>query len=257
MEIRPDAWLSRQLARDVRTVRAGDDDLAMVAGAIRSDLEAARPPVLYQSSVPAHEVRLLGALTDAGMGVVCASLALHLPARAVKSAEPLPGASAPGPGPQVAVREAQDTDAPAVLEIAQHAFTRSRFHLDPRLPEPLVGQMKRAWAESCLAGIRGDGVLVADTPDGVQGFLAWMRASDDRDPLRVIDLIAVAPEAQSGGAGRALVEALRAGAAGEGAALEVGTQTANPRATAFYERLGFVVRSSAYQLHLHAGEVSG
>jgi ribosomal protein S18 acetylase RimI-like enzyme len=144
------------------------------------------------------------------------------------------------------VREAVEADREAVLEIAGRHYDVSRFHRDEAIPAQMANAIKRDWAAAYLDGRRGERMLVVGRTDRTVGFLAVLAPSPE---VRVIDLVAVHPEARGGGAGRALVEALLSGSDGR---VDVGTQIANTGALRFYERLGFRVSDTRYVLHLHA-----
>jgi GNAT superfamily N-acetyltransferase len=84
-------------------------------------------------------------------------------------------------------------------------------------------------------------VRVAESPSGeVLGFSAVLAPEDD---ACVLDGLFVEPGAMRGGIGRALVEdAARRGRAEGASSIDV---IANPRATGFYEQVGFVVGKPA------------
>ena len=149
----------------------------------------------------------------------------------------------------VTVREldlARDSSLP---DLAGRCFEHNRFHLDPAIPKQVADRIKRDWVASYLRGIRGDELLVAERGNEQVGFLAVLV----RREVAVIDLIGVAPEARSAGIGGALVDRFHEWSSTRCDAVEVGTQVANPRATAFYEHLGYVTTRSAYDLHMHVG----
>jgi len=69
----------------------------------------------------------------------------------------------------------------------------------------------------------------------------------------VIDLVAVAPDAQGRGVGTALVTAFVREASPNSDVLRVGTQIANVPSLRLYTRLGFRIAGSAFVMHLHVG----
>ena len=79
------------------------------------------------------------------------------------------------------------------------------------------------------------------------GFLAVIR----RVATRVIDLIAVDPDHRDKGLGRDLVARFMSDSESTAERVQVGTQAANLGAVRFYERLGYVVDETAYDLHMH------
>jgi len=146
-----------------------------------------------------------------------------------------------------AVRTAIASDHAPVLAIAERAFIWSRFHRDPRFPRELANRVKRAWAENCLAGKRGEEVLVVTEDGAAAGFLAVLKAGN----AAVIDLVAVHPERQGRKLGETLTHAFAARWAKRAERLRVGTQLANTAAMRLYERMGFRVAEAKYVLHAH------
>ena len=211
--MREDAWLAGRLGRPAFTWAPGEDT-AVPAGAFA------------QAKVPCADVETVSALEDAGFRVVDVNVTLERPAG---------GLGAPA---GVDVGEATARQAGALLDIAGRAFTFSRFHLDPRIPDTTADAIKREWIRSYLDGVRGDRLLAASVGGQVAGFLAQLG--------NVIDLIAVDAPHRGSGAGRALVAALAGGP------IVVGTQAANLASLAFYGALGFTVIDTKYVLHLHA-----
>jgi ribosomal protein S18 acetylase RimI-like enzyme len=234
VEIAEDGWLSERFGHPVFTLR-GDLD----AAALRSHVEGAGT-ASYQAKVPSADVAQLHALCAAGFQVVCVSVALR---RDDDVAPILPAADEP-------LVRTLDVERDGVLpELAARAFRTSRFHLDPDVPDELAARIKHDWAAAYLEGTRGEGALVVEIDGATAGFLGVVAG----EGIRVIDLIAVSPDAQGRGAGRALVRRFCEDAHGRSEAVAVGTQTANERAIRFYERLGFETARTAYDLHLHAG----
>jgi ribosomal protein S18 acetylase RimI-like enzyme len=224
--LREDAWLAERLGCPVLTFEDGDDPAAVARAA------AERAPAFAQAKVPTADVATAAALQDAGFRVVDVNVTLSRPAA---------GGEMPSD-----VGSAAERDREPVLEIAGRHYDVSRFHLDAGIGVEAANAIKRDWVAAYLDGARGERLLVVRRGGRAVGFLAVLAPSEG---VRVIDLIAVHPDARGAGAGRALVEALLA--AGEGR-VDVGTQIANTGALRFYERLGFVVKDTRYVLHLHA-----
>jgi ribosomal protein S18 acetylase RimI-like enzyme len=189
-------------------------------------------PASYQAKVPSADVALLHRLCDAGFRVVCTSVTLRREGGALDA----------GAG----VRPLDPERDASLPDIAAQAFRLSRFHLDPDVPDEVAVRIKRDWAQAYLDGTRGEGALVAEVDGRAVGFLGVVASGD----VRVIDLIAVSPEAQCRGMGGTLVRRLCSEWSGR---VEVGTQTANEAGIRFYERLGFETVRTAYDLHLHVG----
>lgn len=215
--MREDAWLAARLGTPCFTVES-DDAPPSLAG-----------EGFWQAKVDCSDVARVGALEEAGFRVVDVNVTLRR-----EAAEP-PAAQA-----GIVVADAQGEDREAVLEIAEHHYDVSRFHLDPHVADDRARLVKRDWAAAVLDGERGERMLVARREGAVAGFLATLAGP-------VIDLVAVRTELRGAGIGRALVAALGNGA------IEVGTQGWNTAAIRFYEHLGFRTVSTRYVLHGHGG----
>jgi len=222
--MREDVWLGQHLGRPAWTVEGEDAPAAI----------AARDPGFFRAKVPTDQVSRVGELEDAGFRMIDVNVTL--------SREPGPSSAA---GSAV-VREARQGDREALLEIAEHDYTVSRFHLDPQIADSAARRIKRDWLDNYFNGERGDRLLVAELDGALAGFLLTVEAGD----AAVIDLIAVASAARGRGTGRALVASLID--ASRGRSILVGTQVANVRALRFYERLGFSVDRTQFVLHRHA-----
>jgi GNAT superfamily N-acetyltransferase len=225
VELRDDPWLSEVFGYPV-----------LVAGRCGERREPPVPSFVY-AKVDAADTDRVGALEDEGFRVVDVNVTL-----ARRAAEPPPPAHGP-----VRVERAAPEHTGAVLEIAGGAFRYSRFHLDPEVPGELADRVKREWIRSYVEGRRGLELLVALEGDRPLGFLAVLEA----DGARVIDLVAVAPEAQGRGVGGALVGAFVARHAPHSSELRVGTQVANVPSLRLYARHGFEPAAAAYVLHRH------
>lgn len=151
--------------------------------------------------------------------------------------------------PAVSVAPAAGGHAEALINLAGRAFRYSRFHLDPALPDDLANRVKREWVRNYTTGRRGLELLAAVDGATPVGFLAVLEQGD----ARVIDLVAVAPEAQGRGVGRTLVDTFVRRHAGNGRRLVVGTQLANAPSLRLYAACGFEVASASYVFHLHRG----
>lgn len=71
------------------------------------------------------------------------------------------------------VRLYEEKDFSEVLDLAQHGFSKDRFHLDPNLPNEKCDQFHVEWTKNCLNGTRADEVLVAERNHKVVGYLAY------------------------------------------------------------------------------------
>jgi GNAT superfamily N-acetyltransferase len=244
--ITEDTWLAGVLDRPVFRVDAAcvgphGGAAGAIVGAVRahaSDQAAA----LYYAKVDTADVARAGELTGVGFAVVDVNVTLD------RVAGPVPVSPA-----SVRVADVAANQHAAVLEIAGHAFRLSRFHLDPLIPRALADRVKREWVGSYVAGRRGERLLVATIDDRPVGFLAVLAADIDGKVARVIDLVAVAPEAQGLGVGTALVRSFIHLTEATSDRLRVGTQIANARSLRLYTRAGFEIVHSAYVMHLHVG----
>ena len=229
MPIEHDGWLAERFGHPVWTVRGA------ASAEVRDHAAGHGGPALYQAKVPAREIDTVLDLATAGLGVVNVSVVL---ARAPGELE---GVAADG----VEVRELDPARDEGVLDVAAGAFSRSRFHLDPRIPGEVADSIKREWVRSYLRGTRGETAYVAIEDGALVGVLAVLVDGD----ARVIDLVGVAGAARSRGVGAALLGRFLGDSEGRCERVEVGTQAANEEATRFYERAGFRTARSVYDLH--------
>lgn len=239
MQIVIDRWLSERFGHPLFSLDTdGGVDAEVVIRHGRG-----RGAVSYQARVSAARPDVGSVLTRAGFTVVNLSLSLG------RNLEPLEPPDAP-----VEVREADPDRDAAVVDIAERAFSKTRFHLDPAIPRKIADRIKRDWAQDSLNGKRGDGMLVAVRDDRAVGFLAGLSSEERGRRTRIIDLIAIDPAAREQGAGRALISRFLEQAQGAYDEVRVGTQAANIAATRFYERLGFAAVAASFELHLHLGD---
>lgn len=135
-------------------------------------------------------------------------------------------------------------DAEACADIAGRCFSFDRYHADPMLDDAAADESKRAWARNNLTG-RGDAAFIAEFRGRVMGFNLCLRGED----WALIDLIAVAPEAQGLGLGKALVQAAIRHYAGMVPVMRVGTQTTNEASMAIYAANGFTKTDEMVTFH--------
>lgn len=158
--------------------------------------------------------------------------------------------------PTMTVRPCTCDDVPAIELIARAAFNQGHFHNDPRIPHERACEVYAQWAVNSCRG-RAAAVLVAERPKepGIPcGFITCGIDSTSADkmgkPQGVIGLVAVEPESQGRGTGRALVTAALDWFDSEGThGVEVGTQLGNMAAIRTYQSLGFRCVSFAHTLH--------
>ncbi len=139
-------------------------------------------------------------------------------------------------------------DAAEVVAIAAQSFEVSRFHLDPKISNPVANQIKAAWAKNFFAGRRGDEMVVAEHQGQIAGF---MQLLGGQKKSWVIDLLAVAPGFRGQGLARAMIAYGAQHYLTPSMAMKVGTQVANISALKLYTSLGFRVDQATYVLHLH------
>jgi ribosomal protein S18 acetylase RimI-like enzyme len=226
--VHADTWLGEVMRRPVFRVEG--------TGALGELAE--RRPGFYFAKVATDQIEDVAQLSRLGFVVVDTAVTFEQPADAVVAAPVLAGVEV---GPLIA------SDVEAVLAIAGTAFRYSRFHLDPAVDPTLAHHIKRAWIESYVHGRRGDGLLVARRAGRPAGFLAHLQAGDHG----VIDLIAVAAEAQGTRLGSALIAAFVDHYRPHDR--RVGTQISNLPSIKLYTKHGFTLARSQYVLHLHVG----
>lgn len=197
-------------------------------------------PAMVEAKVPVASVGTAIGLTSLGFRVIDTGIQLDVPAVAI-------AATAVSTSVPWRVRDAVPADRDAVERVSGDNLITSRFHLDPQIDVERATSLKRAWAGNFFDGRRGQRLLVAETEEGVSGFLLAL----ERGTEGVIDLVALDPVLRGSGALAGLVSAWieRAPAL---ARLVVGTQVSNVRSLRAYNRLGFRVCAAAYVLHYHA-----
>jgi GNAT superfamily N-acetyltransferase len=224
MSLRRDDWLSKRLGKPAFQGESCEDLAELPPG-----------PAFVGVKVPVFAIAGVGALEEAGFRLIDTNVQLERAASALHHA-------------RGSVRFARPTDESGVRAIAEHAFVWDRFHRDPLIGATAAAQIKADWAGNFFAGVRGDWMVVAGTPGKPEGFLQLLRGEDG---AVVIDLIAVSPDRQGAGLGRAMIAFAVEACLGEVAPMRVGTQIANMPSLALYGRLGFRIISAAYVLHLH------
>ena len=233
----PDAWLARTLAIPTFSLRPppSPDPRALSS---QMEKAASSGDAFFFAKVPVADISAVSRLAAAGFGVVDTQLGFE---HAVQ---------VPGPA-GIEVGPAAPAERGDVLDIAGSCFRYSRFHQDPRIGREAADRVKRAWAQNCLDGRRGEEVLVARLAGRPAGFLAVLLAQAEGKTAAVIDLVGVGVPDQGRGVGAALVTAFVSRWRPRADFLRVGTQAANATSVRLYERCGFRFRSAAYVLHAH------
>lgn len=225
--IHKDDWLTSQLRRPAFSLAAP------LAENLAEEVEILPQGSFAYARVPAQNSRDIHRLQNVGFQLVDTTLIFR---------GKLSGFSSPG-----SIRKAVAGDEESVAGVAKESYRFSRFHLDPRIPDGLAGDLKAAWVRNFFHGKRGDALLIAESGTReVAGFLLAISKGNEV----VIDLIAVSPRFQRQGHAANLVRAL---ACRDPAAtmISAGTQAANIGSAGFYESLGFRLAGSAQVFHLH------
>lgn len=144
------------------------------------------------------------------------------------------------------VRWTMPEDRPAVRAIARQSFRYSRFHQDALFSRDQADELKAAWVENFYQGERGDRLAVLEHAGETAGFVQLFC----RPEAWTIDLIALRPDLQGQGLGRALLHFTETEAEKSGARqLRVGTQLLNAPSIRLYEAWGFRFEAAQHVLH--------
>ena len=137
------------------------------------------------------------------------------------------------------IRRATVADVPAMRALGERTWRAAYAGI--LTPEAIARGIAEFWNEYSLgAAARSGRMLVAVRDGALVGLLESDRMGDGRP---VVWKLYVAPEAQRGGVGRALLDAHLARLRAEGATeLWLEHYEGNAAAEAFYERVGFVRR---------------
>jgi dTDP-4-amino-4,6-dideoxy-D-galactose acyltransferase len=148
--------------------------------------------------------------------------------------------------PPSAGRPCEEADLPALEDIAEEAFTATRFASDPEFSRSSVRQLYRTWIANSYRGF-AEAVLV-DGPAGQQhGFVTLHREGEG---VARIGLIGVAASQRSRGVGSRLIAAALGWSASQGCVrTHVYTQAKNVGAQRLYQRAGFTTVSAFTWYH--------
>jgi ribosomal protein S18 acetylase RimI-like enzyme len=140
-----------------------------------------------------------------------------------------------------------------VAELAGRSFKFSRFHRDENFPAGIADKIKAGWARNFFIGKRGECMIVADSDDGIKGFLQLLR---EGTRTLVIDLIAVDEGARHKGIASDMITFAEQNC-GEMEWMRVGTQITNEPSMMMYEKLGFkqMVSCEKAVFHYHSPEM--
>jgi len=129
---------------------------------------------------------------------------------------------------------------PDLEELAYISGEFSRFKLDKNFEENDFYRMYKVWIENSVKRLIADYVFIAAENNSIKGMVTL---KSDKEKGH-IGLIAVSPDTQGKGYGKALIAACENELLRKGICiLEVPTQTDNIQACKFYEKSGFHVKS--------------
>lgn len=147
---------------------------------------------------------------------------------------------------QSRVRDALESDVPALRTIARNSHTDSRFYYDGNFPRDRCDALYETWIEKSFRGWAAK-VLVAGDEGSAGGYITCHLPTPEAGQ---IGLVGVAENAQGKGLGRELVsQALRWFAEQRVANVSVVTQGRNVRAQRLYQQAGFVTASLELWYH--------
>ena len=139
----------------------------------------------------------------------------------------------------------------SVLDVARSCFRRSRFHLDPNIPNDMADTVKVEWVRNYTRGLRGDKLFVVAKGEHVIGFLAALVYERDGMMVANGDLLGVLEPFQRLGVGRILLEAFVREYKKRCDFLQGGIQMSNISSLRLSDRMGFFVSRAQQILHLH------
>jgi len=151
----------------------------------------------------------------------------------------------------VTVRFAEADDETQVAELAGRGFRFSRFHRDGNFSEEMANKIKAGWARNFFKGKRGEYMVVADSDDGIKGFLQLLR---EGTRTLVIDLVAVNEGSRHKGIASDMITFAEQKCVGT-KQIKVGTQLANVPSMRMYEKLGFREMERYHVFHYHSPEM--
>lgn len=144
--------------------------------------------------------------------------------------------------------EPGDTD--EICQLANDAFTKSRYFHDPYLSREAANKIFQGWTRNNLTG-RADINIAAKYKGEMIGYLQGLSKGDEY----VLDLMAVKPSYE----GKRVAFHLLAHLIEQPETLKhktvtAGTQLHNVRAIRLYERMGFTAVQSYYYYHIWPGK---
>ena len=229
-----DPWLTEILGKPCYWLDL-NDAWSNDANPSKSELEVGDN--LVYAKVPTDSISSIHWLEGAGFKLVDTNVTLQK--------KILPLSWSPGLK-EINIRFANPEDRNGVVAVAGKAFSKSRFHMDPKIPEITADKVKALWAENFFLGQRGEAMVIAEGDGEILGFLQLLH----RDDTLTIDLIATDASTRGKGIGRAMVSYAEKSISGFQEIL-TGTQLANSDSLKFYQSLGFQFQQAAYVFHRH------
>ena len=149
------------------------------------------------------------------------------------------------------VRNYRKEDLEILVDIVRGAFTKSRFYVDPYIPNEKVDEFYIRWIKGCAEGLLSDKILVAERGNDIVGFLSY-RVNQELAKLSGFKIVgqglsAVSP--RSKGAYVALIKASIEKSVSLYDFGEFDTQLNNYETIKVYQRLGMDFVRSKYTFH--------
>ncbi len=134
------------------------------------------------------------------------------------------------------IAPATEADLPALIDIAESAFSHERFHIDPRMDSMRANMRYGNWVKGCMSHPTQSLLKVTDA-----GALAALFVVEFRDPVTVYwHLTAVSPHFQGKGIGRRAWRAMMRHHQLQGVrAIETTISARNTRILNLYASLGY------------------
>lgn len=143
---------------------------------------------------------------------------------------------------------------PELVKLAIDAGWKSRFNVDPDIPQSKFIELYTTWIRNSCNGVFADKVFAAvNEQSKLMGFITVQT----RKNKATVGLLAVSSEHRRQGVGRSLIQHAKCFALQQGcASLSVGTQAKNTGANTLYNKEGFVVERSESWFHIWVSETT-
>lgn len=150
-----------------------------------------------------------------------------------------------------AVRPFCEKDLAALMRLAEHSFSKDRFHIDPNIPDEKADRLFAKWIENSCWGAGAERFFVAERKGEAAGFLSFDIDADlekiSRYRIGGHGLSAVAKTAK--GAYLSLVKAAMRKICAEYDCLEFDTQLYNYEVIKIWQRFGFDFIRAKHTFH--------